>query len=408
MSVLIDFLANTRSKSFDYAWLYSFGDPPAENELTRHIGDWLSTNLLDTLPPVVAFTLFKGRCALVLGRKSPTRQDPTNRAIFERALFVWDAKAGLRYSHLVPLRQLLEKEAQRVFSEVPNDQLRPKIQARSVAVEPEELDLNAAREREPSDAWNLPSGLGLQDLIRGGLTVEVPAQWSFQKMLSPLGEAVIKPGEVVSVAESLTYRYCALQGDARIISGAISDHGSLPRLRDSFGNILTEEGVTRMRERWRGADQKNRAREAVPRITPPTERTSTPLPGAGSSETPRDFEEAVLLSQKLDTAQNESWWRRRSAEDDIPVALKRLRFHIGPIGRLVGPDVLLAWQNLLQEIQFSYEAPTPGMLDEWMRRLNTLRQFVAHFRFNHPVDWAGYFDEAYNSLYNLLDDLRYR
>lgn len=408
MSVLIDFLANTRSKSFDYAWLYSFGDQSAENELTRHVVDWLGTNLLNSLPPVLVFTVFKGRCVLVLGRRSPTRQDSSNRDIFERALFVWDAKAGLRYSHLIPLRQRLEKEAQRVFSEVPNDQVRPEKQARSIVVEPEELDLDAAREREPSDAWNLPSGAQMQDLIRGGLTVEVPAQWSFQKMLAPFGDTVIKPGEVVSVAESLTYRQCSPNGAAWILWGAISENGSLPRIRDASGNILDEGGLNRMRDRWKGTEQKTRSpQETAPKVKTQTERSPASLPGAGPSETPRDFEEAVLVSQRMDT-QNESWWRRRSPEENIPVALKRLRFLIGPIGRLVGPDVLLAWQNLLEEIHFSYESPTPGMLDEWMRRLTTLRQFVAHFRFRHPTDWAGYFDDAHNSLYRLLDELRYR
>ena len=411
MTLSIDFLAHTRSTYFDYAWILGLEDQSFENDLGKFIIAWLGNTQLDSLPPVAVFFTFKGRCILLWGRRSEERRDQSNRRIFERALYVWDAREEFPYSRLAPLLEDLEVEAADLFESVPLDAVRAPRTVKRLELDSGKLDQAARKYRESIGKWSLPFDLTPQELVKGGLTVEVPSDWSFAKMLMPLGDAAIDPSEPVCIGSSLTYKHRGeLAGGGWLVSGTASDNGDLgdlPRARDANGNLMDLAAVERMRARW--AEEAARTSKKSQQRPEPADRNTIPPPPQPQAEPesfPADFQEAVYLSQQL--APQEQGFFRRSANDGIAVCVRRLQFLISPAGRLMGQDVLVAWQWLLQEILLCHEIASPGIAEEWMRRLGTLRRLLSHPGRSYPRDWSPEFQSACNHLQQLLDKVRYR
>jgi hypothetical protein len=404
MSLRFHLLANTRSKSFDYAWVRGLADRAFESELIRFLQSWLDNTQLNDLPPVTVFFPFKKRCVLLAGCRSEIRKDGFDRPIFERVLLVWDGQEQVRYSHLLPLRRRLEKEAKAIFSSVPDNVVDPPRKQYYFDLDWDDLE---EPQKGGTDAWSLPFGLTPQDLVRAGLTVEVPADWTFAKMLVPLGDAVIDSVKAVCIGHSLTLKHRGdRMGAAWLISGTTSDNGNLPQVRDANGNIMDRAGIERLRVRW--AEDATRAVKSQQRSEPAEKKSAPPAPQpqAESEASPQDFQEAVHLSQQL--APQEQGLFRRSANNGIPVCVRRLHFLISPAGRLIGQDVLIAWQMLLQEILLCHEIASPGIAEEWIRRLRTLQRLVINPGRPYPHDWSPELHSAYNQLYDLLDKVRYR
>jgi hypothetical protein len=404
MSLRFYLLANTRSKSFDYAWVRGLADRAFESELIRFLQSWLDNTQLNDLPPVTVFFPFKKRCVLLAGCRSEVRKDGYDRPIFERALLVWDGQEQVRYSHLLPLRRRLDKEAKAIFSSVPDNVVDPPRKQDYF-----DLDLDDLEEPQKGaiESWSLPFDLTPQDLVRASLTVEVPADWNFAKMLVPLRDAVINPVEAVCIGRSLTLKHRGdLMGAAWLISGTTADNGDLPRVRDASGNVMDRASIERIRSRW--AEEVARTTKSQQRLESAEKKTAPPAPQSQAEleASPQDFQEAVHLSRKL--APQEQGFFRRSANNGIPVCVRRLHFLIFPAGRLIGQDVLIAWQMLLQEILLCHEFASPGIAEEWIRRLGTLQRLVINPGRPYPRDWSPELHSAYNQLYDLLDKVRYR
>ncbi len=411
MQIQIHLMAHTRSKSFDYAWLHCLEDQALQGDLNRFVVPWLSNTHLDSLPPVLAFFIFKEKGVLFSGRKSPTRCDDTDREIFERVLFVWDVKKELRYSHLDPLRHRLERESQDIFASVPDDLLRaPRGRSKSISVELEDLDFEAGREQESDDDWNLPLQLQWEEVVTGGLTLEVPADWPFRRIVAPLRNRVIRSGEAVFIGCGVPFRLIGDAGGSWVVSGPVSDKGRLPRARDSSGNILDQTAVKRLLRSRRADGTESKAKLAEK--SQPAERTRTDENGVwkSDSETLPDFQDAADLSREIErqAKRGDRWGlRRHSAHDTIPTAVKRLYFLISPAGRLIGTEVLASWYMLLFEILLFHGSDlSAGMVDEWMRRLSNLKQIAANWQIKVPPDWFRQLDDSYRSLQYLLSELR--
>lgn len=407
MTLFIDFLAHTRSKYFDYAWIQGLEDQSFENELGKFILSWLGNTQLDSLPPVNVFFIFKGRCVLLWGRRSEDRRDEANRKIFERALYVWDAKEGLRYSHLAPLLEDLETEAENVFASVPQDAVRASRNVTRLELDPGKLDQAAQKNLERLPGWSLPFDLTVQELAKGCLTVEVPSEWSFAKMLMPLGNTVINAAEAVCLGLSLTFKHRGELAGGWVISGTTSDNGDLPRVRDANGNLMDRGSMERMRTGWaeeaaRMARNKQRPDPAEKKPAPPP---PPPPPPQGDSEvSPQEFSEAAHLSQQL--APQEQGLFRRSSNDGIPACIRRLHLLVLPAGRQAGLDVLISWQGLLQEILMCHKIASPGIANEWLRRLDFLQRLVTQV--GRYQDWGTEFHSVCSQLRGLLEDVRYR
>ena len=396
MGMQIDFLAHTRSAYFDYAWIHGLQDQSLEEELGRFIFTWLGNEQLAQLPPVSVFFVFRDRCFLMIGQESGTRMDPAKRPIFERALLMWDARENLRYGHLSPLLQVVKKRAKTVFDALPEDVLNAPRSVTALEVQMRELDREA--EESAERPWKLPLDLTFEEIARTGLTVEVPPEWGFGTMIAPLGKTAIDPSRPIGIGHALTFANRPESAGAWMVSG--DPQSDLPRVRNPSGIPVDPDALNQIRARWAEEDRvKNRQPER-------NEKRAAPQSPPSDDPDAASFQEAARLSRQVADGQRggQGWgWNRRPG-DGIPEAIKRLQFLIAPLGRLVGPDVSLAWQNLLTEIHLFYPSPSAGIVDEWMRRLLVQYRIVAH-RGLQP-GWRSELEAAHNVLYKLLEDMR--
>lgn len=429
-SVTVRLLVYTKSASFDYQWVYGIEDKTIQHELQNHLLNWISANQLAALPTVTAFFRLRNYFALMVAQESKTRVDLEQRPIFQRALFLWEQSDGLCYHHLEPLSLLLREEAEVVYSQLPNDTVRLEPQARQIRLKTADLDKETAHMSD--DYWELPGGLTWQDVIREQLVVEVPGAWDFRKMVAGLMEHPISPSDMVYIGNSLTFESRNPTDASWLVSAKGLSPSSEPTILTRDGQAIPPSELSKHRQKTKAGARTVSSQAAV---RPDPESGLAPLreekivrepQGERSGTLPRkravegemiehlfgQYADPDLYFHKTNRSELMRFLKKVLARDRSPLveAETRVLMLLTP-ATLKGyqdgnySDVVVSWNNLLNEILVFYHQTSKGMSDEWGRRLTQLYKITVHNLAEPPKGWVEQFTEACRALQKILNNL---
>jgi hypothetical protein len=435
-SVIVNFLVYTKSASFDYQWVYGLHDGSIQQDLQTYMLNWISTNQLAKLPTVTTFFRLRDYFALMVAQESKTRVDQEQRPIFQRAFFLWRQSDGLHYHHLEPLSLLLREAAEKVYAELPNNTVRLEAQTRELRLSITDLDKQTASLMD--DYWDVPDGLTWQDVVREKLTVEVPALWDFRKMVSGLTEQLITPANMVYIGNALSFENRNPTEESWLVSAKGSTQSTEPRILNSEGRPLSLDELGKYKQR---VNKRSREKTSPPTLSigdgsngfssheenpaqaamkhDERERASTPpgsnnraLDGAAIEQFFSQYSEPDLYFNKTQRSELVRLLKKVLARDRSPLVEAETRllvlltpatlesYHDGNYS-----DVLVSWNNLLNEILIFYHQTSKGMPEEWDRRLAHLQEITMQNLSEPRTGWVDQFTDACHVLRKILTNI---
>lgn len=434
--VALQFLVYTRAANFDYQWVLGLEDKSVENALQDYLQDWLSTKHLAKLPPVTTFFNFQQYGMLMLAEGSETRNDLQGRQIYQRAIFMWEEFAGLRYKHLEPLAVRLNEEAVNVYDKLPDNVFSYQTRTQKYAVSLQELEEEAETINIAKCSWGLPLGLTWAEVRNYKLTVEVPKAWSFDKMIAGLADQPVSQSDAIYIGSSLRFENRVPPDHGWIVSASAED-GSEEEVRvlRSDGQTLTsaasvreqQESTAGFKARQVGSGAKGATKSAQASLkgaesSNAVSRVKVSVPATTDEklgESDEYSQEAlknlfdIYAGLKDMPSKSEKWEFLRSIKrllerNHLPLvqAETRLLRLLAPATQMLGNDVTVAWHYLLSEVLLSYQSPSEGMLDEWISRVYGLEKISKKSVPERQEAWRSEFSKACDGFREILRGLK--
>lgn len=403
MNQRIKFLVHTRSKSFDYSWIYGFQDAEEQRKLENFLLKWLAVNQLANIPPVSAFFKFDNKYFILMARQSPHRVDQSGRPIFERALFSWESHGAFTYADIDNLYHLLLNRASDAVENIPNDEIRAPR-----AIKDLELDLAELPQADKSGTeWGLPFELTWRDISANRLVVKTPSLWGFSRILRPILNIKFSFDNVLCIGSSLPLNCRIENGSGWIISPPHSEMADDQVLiMDERGEILSGDKVSRLKGHL---DELSAKDSAPPVDSKPVKSEARNKELKGMPPLPDQFfDNAANVDKMISSSRKEGTgdWIVRSfgfgKGEQMREALVRLSLLLSPVHLAAGADLGLAWINLLAEISLCYKDCSQDVGRHWLQRLQQLEKISLSACRSHTRNWEREFKAACQNISDLI------
>jgi hypothetical protein len=423
---VVNFLVYTRSALFDYTWVYGLEDKALETDLQQHAINWLNTNVLSELSPVISFFQFRQQCALMIAQESGTRTDAQSRPIFQRAFFLWQPTEGMYYRHLNLLVEYLQAKAQDVYSELPNDAYRINTATRQFEVDLKKLDRDSLKYKRKT-SWRLPGDLSWDDVFREKLTVEVPSSWPFSKMTEGLANVPLSSSELIHIGHSIHFENrCPAQkpwivsakpadGDQELITVRSADGQPVQKIKKNgntggLNNNFKPDGRLRFGARSSEFQPPPGRKNAPPAPLPqvPQAKTVEPAPADRSSEVDDLLAEFSNLAKSYGEGAKLNVIQKLLERDQIAVrrAAVRVIFLLTPAMPEIPIEMITAWHSLINELLLSHRNSLKSLHEEWIRRIYKLEDITLTLISKSQPNWRGEFRTSCETLRATLQDER--
>jgi hypothetical protein len=430
MPININFLVHTKSASFDYQWIYGIEDKKLESDLNQLVLNWLSNKELDSLSRASTFFQFKDYFALMTASASSTRRDAEKRVIFQRAIFLWKPDEIMLYGHLAPLLGILESHADKIYAEVPDNELRIEQKQHRFTIYLSDLDKWLRTNQSLFQAWKLPTGLKWAHILREKWSVEVPSSWEFAAMISPIWDAKISENNPIFIGQGL-HRRNRFDSDRSWILSSTEPSGagaSELKILDRYGSEVpasqypsssTRRTLSSGSLARSGGESQTRNPGGVSGDPITDGYDNAPPYGHHRPSEAEDAEQGVRDEARLavysavsergrslaDQEEKSSWLKKKKqAESKLQSILAQINLLIIPLEYNVPLELTIAWQHLLLEIALFSQSASASWREEWMRRIRRLEDLMPRERTRESQVLLKQLNNGCYSLIELLQE----
>jgi hypothetical protein len=406
----------TRSYSFDYSWVYGHRNAKIQKELETLFRTWITNKLLNNLwHEVTFFSQIDGYFILLIASPS-NRVDNVKRAIFDRAMFLWQPNHKLVYRDLYPLVMALTSKATEVYETLTSDATTIKTDYQNGFINLRTNNADQSTEEVENFTVAFPSGITWKDIRQQNLIAEFPTSLKFSEIVQLIGDYPLEETLTICHGVSVEDRYP--KDKSCIVSATNRNSSEVLVLNRNLQLYLTgkiqESIISKPNSSFHPAHLTPQKTQVEPNLVPPNK---TEIPSTSNDEEKLvDFlnELAKKISIRGDEKSNIILQQIRVLVEKISLSQRKqllkliteLLYLLNPAGAVIPVEINILWQNLFTEILLLQGNSSNDIRKSWIQRISLLKPITFSAISNLKLDkWESEFNEKCNQLRDALSDI---